>query len=216
MFGATIIAQDSLQQQNTWNWQLSIMGSLVFENTESIQNVINSRLELKAARTLYGLGLEVEKNQFFLVLNYASGTSQDENQLEQIILHDAMYSAAVGYSWYPWGKESVRLAPQLGYLLRTMGIHSISKGNSGSLVPILSSQYTSYGDSFAVLGLKIDTNTKQFGDFFLFPARLGVIASGAQSLDAAFWQGRLQNGRPSDYQLIEQFLSISAIIAWEL
>ena len=216
LYGASIVAQEDKRQESTWHWQLAVTGLLVIEDASSIQNALESKVGAKDLSALYGFRLEVEKNNFFLGINYGSGTTENENHHQQIVLQNAIYSVALGYSWYPWGRESVRVAPHLGYLYRTMDMNTIMKGNTGVLVPILPSSYAGYSDSFVELGLRIGTYTKHFGEFFLFPARIGVVVSGAQSLDIVSWQGKLQNGMSADYQLMEKFLSLSAIISWNL
>lgn len=216
LYGASIVAQEDKRQESTWHWQLAVTGLLVIEDASSIQYAIESEVKTRDLSAQYGFCLEIEKKNFFLAINYAGGTAKNENQQEQIILQNAFYAIALGYSWYPWGKKSVSVAPHLGYLYRTIQINNMMKGNTGVLVPIHPSSYAGYSDSFAEVGLRLDTYTKHFGEFFLFPARIGVVVSGAQSLNMPSWQGKLQNGTSSDYQLIKQFLGLTAIIAWEL
>lgn len=216
LYVASIFAQEDKRQESTFHWQLAVTGLLVIEDASSIQYALESTVGAKDLSALYGFRLEVEKNNFFLGINYGGGTTENENHHQQIVLQNAIYSVALGYSWYPWGRESVRVAPHLGYLYRTIDMNTIMKGNTGVLVPLHPSNYAAYGDSFAELGLKLDTHTKLLGDFFLFPTRIGVMVSSAQSLDMASWQGKLQNGMSADYQLVEQFLSLSAILSWNL
>ncbi|MBI1316328.1 hypothetical protein GC167_05635 [bacterium] len=209
--------QEINASQHRSDWQLSLLGSFVDYNRELVERILELSEPLSRPHAEIGFGLAYRFGDFTALGRISQGTSKNSNSNGEVLLGTTTYDLRVGYVWEPWGLQSVRCIPFVGYQFQKMDFTVIHSFYGGTRIPKLPSYFVGYSDQYGMLGFRCEAPPlDRWGNSPLFPTFLGFETFWSGSFQQALWNGSTASGVEPVQTLQNGYWSLGATLTWSL